>query len=945
MSPPPDPKAAMKISAEAQRMADDKAGTVNWRHWGPYLSERQWGTVREDYSAGGNAWEYLPHDHARSRAYRWGEDGIAGFSDDWQHICLSLAMWNGKDPILKERLFGLTNAEGNHGEDVKELYYYLDATPSHSYLKMLYKYPQAEFPYARLVEENRRRGADQPEFELLDTGLFDADRYFDVFIEYAKAGPEDILMRVTVHNRGPDAAKLTLLPQLCFRNTWSWRPNGNTHKLTADRGGIRIEHVQLAGFRLDCDGSPALLFCGNDTNTHRVSGQPKVPGFFKDAFHEYVIAGNQSAVNPAQTGTKAAALYELNVPAGGSQSVRLRLAQERGLQPASPAGPAGGANNITPASSPSGRSGLKAAPQPFADFDAIFAQRLAEADEYYAELQHGVADADARLVQRQAYAGMIWSKQFFHYDVDEWLDGDPAQPPPPPERKHGRNCDWRHLNNAEIISMPDKWEYPWFAAWDLAFHCVALAQIDPEFAKGQLVLLTREWYMHPNGQLPAYEWAFGDVNPPVHAWAAFRVFQIDRRHRRETNPGDPGDLPFLERVFQKLLLNFTWWVNRKDEQGRNIFQGGFLGLDNIGVFDRSQPLPTGGFINQADGTSWMAMYSLNLLRIAGELVMHNHVYEDIASKFFEHFLSIAGAINGVEDGCLGLWDETDQFYYDHLSLPCGTNLPLKVQSVVGLIPLLAVQTMEMDALKHAPDFAGRMEWYLEHRPKLAALISNWHVPGRQNRSLLSLLRGHRVKALLKRMLDESEFLSSYGVRALSKVHEQNPFRFETEGRNYEVGYWPAESQNGLFGGNSNWRGPVWLPINFLLIESLQKFHHYYGDDFKVECPTGSGKFLNLNEVADELSLRLVRIFLKGGDGQRPVLKYHPKLATDPHFKDYVLFHEYFHGDTGRGVGASHQTGWTGLVASLIRPRGKSAPVVEHIAVPATTPPDPKEKKP
>ncbi len=912
MSSIQEPKALERNSAEAQRLADDRAGKVNWRRWGPYLSERQWGTVREDYSPGGTAWEYLPHDHARSRAYRWGEDGIAGFSDDMQQLCLSLAMWNGKDPILKERLFGLTNAEGNHGEDVKELYYYLDATPSHSYLKMLYKYPQAEFPYAQLVEENRRRGVDRPEFELLDTGLFDTDRYFDVFVEYAKAAPEDILMRVTVHNRGPEAAKMTLLPQLCFRNTWSWNVNGNTHKLSADRGGIKIEHAQLADFRLDCDGGPTLLFCDNETNAQRLFGQPKTTGFFKDAFHEYVVAGNKTAINPAQTGTKAAALYELNIPAGGSQSVRLRLAQKPG--------------------------------QPFADFDALFARCLAEADEFYAGLQHGIADADARLVQRQAYAGMIWSKQLFHYDVDKWLAGDPAQPPLPPERRHGRNCDWKHVNCAEIISMPDKWEYPWFAAWDLAFHCVALAQIDPEFAKGQLVLLTREWYMHPNGQLPAYEWAFGDVNPPVHAWATFRVFQIDRRHRRETNPGDPGDLPFLERVFQKLLLNFTWWVNRKDAQGRNIFQGGFLGLDNIGLFDRSKPLPTGGYINQADGTSWMAMYSLNLLRIAGELAMHNHVYEDIGSKFFEHFLAIAGAINGVGDESLGLWDETDQFYYDHLKLPCGTDLPLKVQSAVGLIPLLAVQTMEMDTLKHAPEFAGRMEWYLKHRPKLAALISNWHVPGQQNRSLLSLLRGHRMKALLKRMLDESGFLSDYGVRALSKVHEQHPFQFETDGRTYEVGYWPAESRSNLFGGNSNWRGPVWMPVNFLLIEALQKFHHYYGDDFKVECPTGSGKFLNLDEVAEELSRRLTKLFLKGEDGQRPVLKYHPKLATDPHFKDYVLFHEYFHGDNGCGLGASHQTGWTGLVASLLRPRGKTGEAVENITPPSAMASIPKPKK-
>ncbi len=895
MIPPENP------IAEKQRLAADKAGNQKWRRWGPYVSERQWGTVREDYSPGGNAWEYFPHDHARSRAYRWGEDGLAGFSDDWQHLCLSLALWNGRDPILKERLFGLTNAEGNHGEDVKELYYYLDATPTHSYLKFLYKYPQAEFPYAQLVEENRRRGADQPEFELLGSGVFDDDRYFDVFVEYAKAAPDDILMRVTVHNRAPcggPPAKLTVLPQLCFRNTWSWSPNGHTHKLSADGDSVKIEHVQLGNFRLDCDGKPTLLFCENETNPRRLCGQPEANGFFKDAFHDYVIAGNQLAVNPAQTGTKAGALYELTVPAGGSQTVRLRLAPAPALPP-------------------------------FADFDAVFAQRRTEADEFYADLQKKISDADARLVQRQAYAGMIWSKQFFHYDVPVWLQGDPGQPPPPPERKHGRNSEWKHLNNADVISMPDKWEYPWFAAWDLAFHCVALAEIDAEFAKGQLVLLMREWYMHPNGQLPAYEWAFGDVNPPVHAWAAFRVFQIDRRQRRESNPNDAGDLMFLEHVFQKLLLNFTWWVNRKDAQGRNIFQGGFLGLDNIGCFDRSKPLPTGGFINQADGTSWMAMYCLNLLRIALELALHDHVYEDIATKFFEHFLAIAGAINGQEEGCLGLWDEADQFYYDHLNLPDGENLPLKIQSVVGLIPLLAVEVLDPDVATKLPDFTARMEWYLKHRPQLACLISDWKICGVGDRKLLSLLRGHRVKALLKRMLDETQFLSGQGVRSLSKFHEQQPFRFTTGGQTYEVGYWPAESESGLFGGNSNWRGPVWMPLNYLLIESMQKFHHYYGDDFKIECPTGSGKFISLNEAADELARRLAKLFLKGEDGQRPVLKYHPKLATDPHFKDYILFHEYFHGDTGRGVGASHQTGWTGLIARLLRPRRKTGTIPER----------------
>ncbi len=879
-----------KEVAEKQRLAEDKAGRRNWRRWGPYLSERQWGTVREDYSRDGTAWDYFPHDHARSRAYRWGEDGIAGFSDTRQYLCLSLALWNGKDPILKERLFGLNNEEGNHGEDVKELYYYLDATPSHSYLKMLYKYPQGEFPYARLVDENRSRGVDQPEFELLDIGIFDQDRYFDVFVEYARPTPDDILMLITVHNRGPDAAKLFLLPQFLFRNNWSWQANAARPRMAVKNGGIQIDHGQLGQFRLDCHGRPTFLFCENETNAGRLFGRQQ-QGYFKDAFHEYLVHGNHNAINPKNTGTKGAALYEMTVSPASPVTVRLRLTQAD-----------------------------QARANPWDDFDAVVDRGRREADEFYADLQKDIANDDARLVQRQALAGMIWSKQFFRYDVDLWLRGDPNQPAPPPERKTGRNSDWKHFDSAEIMSMPDKWEYPWFAAWDLAFHCLAFADIDAEFAKSQLVLLTREWYMHPNGQFPAYEWAFGDVNPPVHAWATFRVFQIDRRQRRESDPSDAGDLVFLERVFQKLLLNFTWWVNRKDEQGRNIFQGGFLGLDNIGVFDRSKPLPTGGFINQADGTSWMAMYCLNLLRISLELALHNHVYEDIATKFFEHFLSIASAINGVGDEALGLWDETDQFYYDHLNLPDGENVPLKIQSVVGLIPLLAVETLEPEVLKGLPEFSARMEWYLEHRPRLAALISNWRVSGAGDRRLLSLLRGHRMKALLSRMLDETQFLSGQGVRSLSKAHESHPFRFTTGGQVYEVSYWPAESRGKLFGGNSNWRGPVWMPLNYLIIESLQKFHYYYGDEFKIECPAGSGKLLTILEVSCELGRRLANLFLKGDDGVRPVLKYHPKLATDPHFKDYVLFHEYFDGDNGRGVGASHQTGWTGLIARLLQPR-------------------------
>ena len=897
MTTTPDP--AQGASAERQRMTQDTPARQSWQRWGPYLSERQWGTVREDYSPGGAAWDYLPHDHARSRAYRWGEDGIAGFSDDAQRLCLSLALWNRNDPILKERLFGLTNAEGNHGEDVKELYYYLDATPSHSYLKMLYKYPQAAFPYAQLVAENGRRGKDVDEFELLDTGTFDEDRYFDVFVEYAQAAPDDILMCITVHNRGPQAHALVLLPQIFFRNTWSWKPGSDKPRLSATvDGGVRVEHAELGEWRLDLDGPSTLLFCDNETNARRHFGPPDASGFFKDAFHETLVDGKAAAVNPDRSGTKAGLCRELSVPPGGSGQMRLRL---------------------RPVAAAPARTG-----EQFADFDRVLAQRRADADAFYDGLQQDIADADERAVQRQALAGMIWSKQFFHFNVQTWLQGDPLQPTPPPQRIQGRNHDWTHVDTAEVMSMPDKWEYPWFAAWDLAFHCLPLALVDSEFAKSQLLLLAREWFMHPNGQLPAYEWAFGDVNPPVHAWSALRVFQIDRKQRRRDRPDDPGDIGFLERVFQKLLLNFTWWVNRKDEQGRNIFQGGFLGLDNISCFDRSSPLPTGGTINQVDGTSWMGMYCLNLLGIAIELAQTNPVYEDIATKFFEHFLSIAAAINESADGPTGLWHEVDQFYYDHLCLPDGRNLPLKIHSIVGLIPLFSVQVLEPEVMARLPAFAARLEWYLQNRPEKAALISNWEVPGRGDRRLLSLLRGHRTKALLRQALDEQRFLSDFGVRSLSKALASEPFRFDFNGTHYDVSYWPAESRSGLFGGNSNWRGPVWMPLNFLLIESLQKFHYYYGDDFTVECPTGSGRQATLREVADELGRRLGRLFLKGDDGQRPVLKVHPKMAADPHFRDHVLFFEYFHGDTGRGVGASHQTGWTGAVAKLLQPRDTSA---------------------
>jgi hypothetical protein len=883
--------------AEAQRLNEFPDGQ-GWKAWGPYLSERQWGTVREDYSPHGNAWDYFPHDHARSRAYRWGEDGIGGFSDVEQRLCLGVALWNGRDPILKERLFGLTNSEGNHGEDVKELYYYLDATPTHSYLKMLYKYPQREFPYADLVAENRRRGIGAPEYELVDTGAFDDGRYFDVFIEYAQAEPGDVLLEITAHNRGPERASLHVLPQLWFRNTWSWKegakqpslmrlrdvdaPNDTTARFAASV--IEAQHSRLGRAFLHVEQGAGLLFTNNETNVARLYGQDAGGRFFKDAFHEHVVNGRADAVNPAARGTKAAALHVLDVPAGESRCVRVRLAPAL-LE------------------------------KPFADFDRIVTRRRREADEFYADLQREVDGDDAKSVQRQAFAGMVWSKQFFYYDVPDWLNGDKNQPAPPGGRKRGRNREWGHLNNADVISMPDKWEYPWYAAWDLAFHCIPLALLDPEFAKNQLVLLTREWYMHPNGQMPAYEWAFGDVNPPVHAWATWRVFQIDRKRN-----GGTGDIAFLERVFHKLMLNFTWWVNRKDEEGRNVFQGGFLGLDNIGVFDRSSQLPTGGHIDQSDGTSWMAMYSLNLMRIALELARHNHVYEDIATKFFEHFLHIAEAMSNIGEHGIGLWDDEDKFFYDVLHLPNERMQQLKVRSMVGLIPLYAVEVLEPALLDEVPEFKRRLEWFLKYRPDLAKLVSHWEVEGVGHRRLLSLLRGHRMKKLLQRMLDETEFLSDFGVRALSRHHERSPYVFDLmNGQTASVGYRPAESDTGLFGGNSNWRGPIWFPVNYLIIESLQKFHHYYGDDFRVECPTGSGRFMSIREVADELSRRLARIFLKDADGKRPVFAHHPLLQNDPHFRDHVLFYEYFHGDTGRGVGASHQTGWTGLIAKLLMP--------------------------
>jgi len=873
---------AVARTAEAARLADIGKG-IKWQRWGPYLSDRQWGTVREDYSPYGTAWEYLPHDHARSRAYRWGEDAIGGFGDDQLLLCLGLALWNGRDPILKERLFGLTNSEGNHGEDVKELYYYLDGTPTHSYMRMLYKYPQTAFPYTQLVEENRRRGKDMPEFELIDTGVFAENRHFDVEIEYAKGDVDDILMQVTVYNRAPEEASLHMLPQLWARNTWSWKPESMKPRILAREGSsVSVDHPLLPLMRLRCEGAPELLFCENETNIRRLWGMDASGEYFKDGINDYIVNGDRGAVNPARLGTKVAAHYRMTLPGGGDARLRLRLTRDADA------------------------SG-------FDDFGSIFRQRRAEADEFYAALQHDMHDADTRRVHRQALAGMLWTKQFYYFDIPEWLDGDPLQPSPPESRKHGRNSEWRHLNNADIISVPDKWEYPWYASWDLAFHSVMLARVDPEYAKQQLVLLTRDWYMHPNGQLPAYEWAFGDVNPPVHAWAAWRVYEIDREQHN-----GKGDRAFLERVFHRLMLNFTWWVNRKDAEGRNIFQGGFLGLDNVGIFDRSAPLPTGGTINQSDGTAWMAMYSLNLMRIALELAFEDRVYEDIASKFFEHFLYIAEAMTNIGGEGIGLWDEEDEFYYDVLHLPDGERIPLRLRSMVGLIPLFAVEVLYSSVFARLTTFGARARWFLGHRPQLARLVSHWEDASAGERHLLSLLRGHRMKRLLARMLDETEFLSPYGVRSLSKFHEKNPYVFEHAGNPISVHYVPGACATSVFGGNSNWRGPIWFPVNFLLIESLQRFHSYYGDDFKVECPVGSGTLMHLGEVAAELSRRLCRLFLRDDAGLRPVLGDSPFEQNDPNFRDNVLFYEFFDGDTGKGLGAAHQTGWTSLVAHLMR---------------------------
>lgn len=869
-----------KINPEEERLAEANAHRQAWRKWGPYVSERQWGTVREDYSADGDAWRYFPHEHARSRAYRWGEDGIGGFCDTKQRLCIAVALWNGKDPILKERMFGLSNRQGNHGEDVKELYYYLDAVPTYSYARMLYKYPQAEYPYAGLVQENARRSRQQPEFEIIDTGIFDTDRYFDIDIEYAKAGAEDILMRLTISNRGPEEATIHLLPQIWFRNTWSWVANGQKPSLERVGDDVVARHEKLGVHSIHFDRPDEIKFCENETNAARLYGSGDAGRLYKDGFHDYLVRGRQEAVR-SSNGTKAAGIYRRIILSGASTTIRIRLTEG---QPKS---------------------------APFASFEQVFDQRKAEADTFYAELQSKVSDEDLRRIQRQAFAGILWSKQFFYYDVTEWLDGDPAEPSPPKARRVGRNSEWVHANMEDVVSMPDKWEFPWFAAWDWAFHLTTLAYLDLENAKQQLILLCQCWYMHPNGQLPAYEWNFGDVNPPVHAWAALRLYDAERRRNGK------GDRKFLETVFTKLLLNFTWWVNRKDPRGLNVFQGGFLGLDNIGVFDRSAPPPGCGALVQSDGTSWMAMYSLNMLRIAIELAQEDDAYEDIATKFFEHFLMIGAAMTNLGGEGLGLWDDQDNFFYDWLISNKGEATPLRVRSLVGLIPMFAVEVIDATLLKKMPLFAKRLEWYLRYRPKLAVLVSRWSTPGADDTRLLAMTRAFRSSKVLERALDKNEFLSGYGVRALSRYHLQHPYVFEADGFRSEVKYAPAESDSDLFGGNSNWRGPIWMPMNYLIIESLRKYDKFYGDGFRVECPVGSGQMLSLKQIADELCARLTKIFRRDEKGRRAVFGSCDKMQTDPHFRDHVLFYEYFDGESGRGLGASHQTGWSGLIANMI----------------------------
>ncbi len=867
---------------EQKRLNAARESGVPWKKWGPYLSERQWGTVREDYSADGNAWSYFSHDQSRSRAYRWGEDGLAGVSDDEQRLCFSIALWNGRDPILKERLFGLTNSEGNHGEDVKEYYFYLDSTPTHSYMKYLYKYPQAEYPYRDLVETNRSRSREDFEYELLDTGVFDTDRYFDVFVEYAKADPEDMLIRISVHNRGPEAATIHLLPTLWFRNTWSWGDGqGRPNLRKAGDAAVLATHPTLVDYTLQCDGKPELLFTENESNATRLWGQPNPSPYVKDAFHEYVVSGKKEAVNPAGSGTKAAAYYMLEVPAGGHKSVRLRLS-------------------------------AKPATRAFSDFDQIFAARLADANEFYDRITPENLSEDERRLHRQALAGMLWSKQFYYFDLDKWLDEHDAHPMMGTGGRDLRNTEWFHMLNRDIISMPDKWEYPWYAAWDLAFHTLALSLVDFDFAKEQLLLMLRNLYAHPNGQIPAYEWNFSDVNPPVHAWATLFHYRIETQLGR-------ADLRFLERSFQGLMLNFNWWINRKDPEGRNVFAGGFLGLDNIGVFDRSSKLPTGGHLDQADGTAWMAFYCQNMLEIALVLTESDPVYEEIAYKFLEQFIWITYAMDRMGAHHAEMWDGEDGFYYDLLHFPDGESMRLKVRSMVGLLPLCAATVFEPGTIKQNPRLLELAQLFAKRHPDVVKHLreSDSALIGHGGRRLLATLNKTKLEKVLKYMLDEKEFLSPYGIRSLSRFHQEHPFMFHVEGQEYRVDYLPAESNTGMFGGNSNWRGPVWMPVNALLIRSLLNMYQFYGDEFKVECPTGSGRYMTLFEVAKELAHRISSIFLRDESGRRPVYGGTKKFQEDPHWRDYILFYEYFHGDNGAGLGASHQTGWTGVVARLV----------------------------
>jgi len=892
------------MNAELTRLRDARDHAAPWRKWGPYLSERQWGTVREDYSDGGDAWGYFTHDQARSRAYRWGEDGLAGFSDDKQRLCFALALWNGQDPILKERLFGLTNSEGNHGEDVKEYYFYLDATPTHSYMKYLYKYPQAAFPYADLVQSNGRRGRGDFEYELIDTGVFAEDRYWDVVVEYAKAGTDDVLIRITAHNRGPEAATLHVLPTLWFRNQWSWHagdPRPSLEQVPTGPGlrVVRAAEPALGEYFLACEGDAPLLFTENETNTQRIFGVPNRTPYVKDGINECVVHGRTDAVNPANKGTKVAAHYTLTVGPGESRSVRLRLA------------------NVAPVAPPGGNG---AAATAFATgFDPVLEARKQEADTFYADLTPDKLSADEANVMRQALAGMLWSKQFYHYDVDKWLEERGSDPFAATRKAAPRNDHWHHMYNGDVISMPDKWEYPWYAAWDLAFHVIALTLVDPDFGKQQLKLMLKERYLHPNGQIPAYEWNFGDVNPPVHAWSTIFTYRLEKSITGE------GDREWLKGCFQKLLLNFTWWVNRKDRTGRNVFEGGFLGLDNIGVFDRSAPLPTGGYLEQADGTAWMALYCQNMLEIAAELAVTDPDYADMALKFVEHYLWIASSM--AHCGQTGMWDDEDGFFYDVLRLPNGESRRLKVRSMVGLLPLCAATAYDGRLLEKYPEIAERLRWFLASRPELCAAIHDPRLPGQNNRLLGSILDEAKLRRVLSKMLDEAEFLGPYGIRSLSRFHADHPYVLNVGGREYRVDYLPAESDSGMFGGNSNWRGPVWMPVNALIIRALLQYYTYYGDAFTVECPTGSGHQMTLYQVAEEIARRLAATFVRGADGRRPVYGGTAKFQDDPHWRDLLQFYEYFHGDNGAGLGANHQTGWTGVIArtlhlfATVRPEG------------------------